>query len=88
MVRAKRMQEGTCDMLIVRESAEIDSPRGTVCGRMTRDANDEVIHRNFAAREFSSSAADRRYLCAYCGRPLAVRQPVRCRVHLRLGWVR
>jgi len=55
---------------------------------MTRDANDEVIHRNVAAREFFSSAAEQRYLCAYCGRPLAVREPVRWRAHLRWGWVR
>ena len=77
MVRAKRTQEGTRDMLIAREGEEIACPRSTVCGRMTRDANDEVIHCNFAARGFSFSAADQRYLCAYCGRPLAVRELVR-----------
>jgi ATP-dependent RNA helicase RhlE len=34
MARAKRMQQGTRDMLIAREGEEIVCPKGTVCGRM------------------------------------------------------
>jgi len=79
---------GTRDMLIAHKGEEIVCAKGTVCGRMTRDANDQIIDGDFAAREFSSSAADQRYLCACCGRPMAVREPVRWRVHLRRGWVR
>ena len=75
-------------MLIAREGEEIVCPKGTVCGRMTHDANDQIIDGDFAAREFSSSPDDQRYLCACCGRPVAVREPVRWRVHLRRGWVR
>src|SRR5580704_7688860 len=40
MVRAKRMQQGTRDMLIARDGEELVCPKGTICGRMTRDAND------------------------------------------------
>jgi hypothetical protein len=87
-MRAKRMQQGTSDMLIARQGEEIVCPKGTVCGRITRDANDQIIDGDFAAREFSSSPADQRYVCACCGRPVAVREPVRWRVHLRRGWVR
>src|SRR5215510_6597339 len=42
-------------MLIAREGEEIVCPKGTVWGRMTRDANDQIIDGDFAAREFSSS---------------------------------
>jgi hypothetical protein len=75
-------------MLIAREGEEIVCPKGTVCGRITRDANDQIIDGDFTAREFSSSAADHRYLCACCGRAVAVRDVLRWRVHLRRGWVR
>ncbi len=88
MVRAKRMQQGTRDMLIARGGEEIVCPKGTVCGRITRDANDQIIDGDFAAREISSSLTDQGYVCACCGRPVAVREPVRWRVHLRRGWVR
>src|SRR5215475_400022 len=70
-------------MLIAREGEEIVCPKGTVCGRMMRDANDQIIDGDFAAREASSSSAAQRYLCACCGRTVAVREPVRLRVHLR-----
>src|SRR5690349_4830906 len=72
-------------MLIPREGEEIVCPKGAVCGRITRDANGQITDGDFAARESSSSAADQRYVCACCGRPVAVREPVRWRVHLR--WV-
>jgi len=75
-------------MLIARESEEIVCPKGTVCGRITRDANDQIIDGDFTAHEFSSSPAEQRYLCACRGRPVVVREPVRWRVHLRRGWVR
>ena len=64
-------------MLIARAGEEIVCPKGTVCGRLTRDANDQIIDGDFTARESSSSHADQRYVCACCGRPVAV-----CRVDL------
>ena len=54
-------------MLIAREGEEIVCPKGTVCGRLTRDANDQIIDGDFTARESSSSHADQRYVCACCG---------------------
>ena len=41
---------GTRDMLIAHEGEEIVCAKGTVCGRMTRDANDQIIDGDFAAR--------------------------------------
>ena len=61
-------------MLIARAGEEIVCPKGTVCGRLTRDANDQIIDGDFTARESSSSHADQRYVCACCGRPVAVRK--------------
>jgi hypothetical protein len=58
-----------------------------VCGRMTRGQH-QIIDGDRTAREFSSSPAEQRYLCAYCGRPLAVHEPVRWRNRLRRRWVR
>jgi hypothetical protein len=40
MVPDKRLQQRTRDMLIAREDEEIVCPKGTLCGRITRDAND------------------------------------------------
>jgi hypothetical protein len=91
IVRAKRMEQGTRDMLIAREGEEIICPKGTVCGRITRDENDQITDGDFAARAVPSSPADQRYVCTCCGRPEAVREPVslvRWWVHLRRGWVR
>jgi hypothetical protein len=56
-------------MLIAREGEEIVCPKGTVCGRLTRDAHDQIIDGDFTARESSYSHADQRYVCACCGRP-------------------
>jgi hypothetical protein len=75
-------------MLIAREGEEIVCPKGTVCGRLTRDAHDHIIDGDFTACESSYSHADQRYVCACCGRPVAVRESIRWRVHLRRGWVR
>ena len=72
-------------MLITREDEEIVCSKGSTWGRLTGDANDQIIDGDFVAREFSSSPADQRFLCACCGRPVAVREPVRWRVHLRRG---
>ena len=75
-------------MLIARAGEEIVCPKGTVCGHLTRDANDQIIDGDFTAHEFSSSHADQRYVCACCGRPVAVCESIHWRVHLRRGWVR
>jgi hypothetical protein len=75
-------------MLIACEGEEIVCPKGTVCGRLTRDANDQIIDGDFTARESSSSHADQCYVCACSGRPVAVHESNRWRVHLRRGWVR
>jgi hypothetical protein len=55
-VLAKRMRQGTLDMLIASEGEEIVCPKGTVCDRITRDANDQIVDGDFAAGEFSSSS--------------------------------
>ena len=73
--RASRSYSGRC---------RIAAKPGTPSSRITSDTNDG----EFAGREFFSSPADQRYVCACCGRPVAVREPVRWRVHLRRGWVR
>jgi hypothetical protein len=75
-------------MVIAREGEELVCPKGTLCGRMMRDANDQITNGDFAALENCASADGQRYVCACCGRPVAVREPVRWRVHLRRGWVR
>ena len=75
-------------MLIAREGEEIVCPKGSTWGRLTGDANDQMIDGDFAAREFFSSPAARCYVCACCGQPVTVREPVRWRVDLGRGWVR
>ena len=75
-------------MLIAREDEEIVCSKGSTWGGLTSDAIDHIIDGDFIARKFSSSPADQSYLCACCGRPVAVREPVRWRVHLRRGWAR
>ena len=75
-------------MLIAREGEDIVCPKGTVCGRMTRDANDQITDGDFAMLEICVSLGDQRYVCACCGQPVTVREPVRWRVDLRRGWVR
>ena len=75
-------------MLIAREGEEIVCPKGTVCGRIARDANDQIADGFFAMSENSVAADSQRYLCACCERAVAVREHFRWRVHLRRGWVR
>jgi hypothetical protein len=72
-------------MLTAREGEEIVGSKGSTWGRLTGDVNDQIIDGDFAAREFSSSPADRCYVCACCGQPVTVREPVRWRVDLRRG---
>jgi hypothetical protein len=88
MVRAKRMQQGTRDMLIARDGEELVCPKGTICGRMTRDANDQITDGDFAVLETCVSPDGQRYVCACCERTVAVRKHFRWRVHLRRGWIR
>jgi len=42
-------------MLTARDSEEIVCPKGSAWGRLTGDANDQIIDGDFAGREFSSS---------------------------------
>ena len=88
MVRAKSMQQGTRDMLIPRDGEELVCPKGTICGRMTRDANDQITDGDFAVLETCVSPDGQRYVCACCERKVAVREHFRWRVHLRRGWIR
>jgi hypothetical protein len=54
-------------MLIAREGEVIVCPKGTVCGRITGDANGQISDGDFTVGEFSSSPAEHRYLGACCG---------------------
>jgi len=42
-------------MLTARDSEEIVCPKGSAWGRLTGDANDQIIDGDYAGREFSSS---------------------------------
>ena len=64
-------------MLIAREGEEIVCPKGTVCGRMTRDANDQITDGDFAMLETCVSLGDQRYVCGCCERAVAVREHFR-----------
>ena len=75
-------------MLIAREGEEIVCPKGTVCGRITRDANDYIPDGVFDMHEDHVSSDGQRYLCTCCDRAVAVHEHFRWRVHLRRGWVR
>ena len=73
--------------VIAREDEEIVSSKfrlGSPNGRR----RDQIIDGDFAVLEFSSSPADQRYVCACCGRPVAVRESARWGVQLRPEWVR
>jgi hypothetical protein len=74
-------------MVTAREGEEIVCPKGTLCGRMVRDANDQVSNGDFTALGEASSPDDAHYVCACCGRIVAARDASRWRVHLRRGWV-
>jgi hypothetical protein len=75
-------------MRIAREGEEIVCPKGTPCGHMIRDANDQILDNDFVVPAGRFSPTNRQYLCACCARPVASREDVRWRVHLRRGWVR
>ena len=75
-------------MLIARDGEEIVCPKGTICGRMTRDANDQITNGDFTMLETCVSPGAQRYVCACCERAVAVREHFRWRVHLRRGWIR
>ena len=75
-------------MLTARDSKEIVCPKGSAWGRLTSDADDQIIDGDFAAREFSSSPPAQHHVCACCGQPVTVRELVCWRVDLRLGWGR
>jgi hypothetical protein len=84
---AERMWQGTWDMVIARSGEEIVCPRGTLCGRMVRDANDQISEGDFIALEKAALSDSRHFVCACCGRIVAARDDPRWRVHLRRGWV-
>jgi len=75
-------------MVIARQGEEIVCPKGTLCGRITPDAEDRITDDDFSAAELDSTPADDRYVCDCCGRIVAVRENQRWRVYLRRGWVR
>jgi hypothetical protein len=81
------MPQGTLDMVIARAGEEIVCPKGTLCGRMVRDANDQISEGDFIALANASSVDSRQYVCVCCGRIVAARDDPRWRVHLRRGWV-
>ena len=85
---AERKQRRARDMLIAREGEELVCPKGTICGRMTRDANDRIIDGDFAVLETCVSPDSQRYVCACCERAVAVQEHFRWRLHLRRGWIR
>jgi hypothetical protein len=81
------MQQGTQNMVIARAGEEIVCPRGTLCGRMVRDANDQIAEGDFMLLENASSSDGQEYICACCGRIVLARDDPRWRAHLRRGWV-
>jgi len=88
MALAERISEGRVNMLIARDGEEIVCPKGTICGRMTRDANDQITNGDFTMLETCVSSGGQRYVCACCERAVAVREHFRWRLHLRRGWIR
>ena len=60
-------------MVIAREGEELVCPKGTICGRMTRDANDQITDGDFGMLETCVSPDGQRYVCACCARTVAVR---------------
>jgi hypothetical protein len=88
MAPAERIQRKASDMLIARDGEELVCPKGTLCGRVTRDANDQITDGDFAVLETCVSLYGQRYLCPCCERAVAVREHFRWRIHLRRGWIR
>jgi len=75
-------------MVIARHGEEIVCPKGTLCGRIIRDAEDRITDDDSTAAELDSTPVSDRYVCGCCGRIVAVREDQRWRVYLRRGWVR
>jgi len=75
-------------MVVARQGEEIVCPKGTLCGRMIRDAQDKITGDDFATVGSEAAPAGDKYLCACCRRIVAIREDQRWRVHLRRGWVR
>ena len=88
MALAERIQRRARNMLIARDGEELVCPKGTLCGRVTRDANDQITDGDFAMLETCVSLEGQRYLCPCCERAVAVREHFRWRLHLRRGWIR
>jgi hypothetical protein len=84
---ADRIEQGTLDMVVARTGEEMVCPRGTLCGRMVRDANNQISDGDFILLENASAPDGEHYTCACCGRTVAARDDPRWRVHLRRGWV-
>jgi hypothetical protein len=74
-------------MVIARAGEEIVCPKGTLCGRIVRNANDQISDGDFIPLENSSTPDRLHHVCVCCGRPVAVRENARWRLHLRRGWV-
>jgi hypothetical protein len=75
-------------MVIARQGEEIVRPKGTLCGRIIRDAEDRITDDDFSTAEPDATPAGDRYVCGCCGRIVAMREDQRWRVYLRRGWVR
>jgi hypothetical protein len=75
-------------MVVARHGEEIVCPKGTLCGRILRDAQDRITGDDFSAAESEPAPAGDQYVCSCCGRIVAIREDQRWRVHLRRGWVR
>jgi hypothetical protein len=75
-------------MVIARRGEEIVCPKGTLCGRIIRDAEDRITDDDFSTAESDATPAGDRYVCGCCGRIVAMREDQRRRVYLRRGWVR
>jgi hypothetical protein len=74
-------------MVTARAGEEIVCPRGTLCGQMIRDVNDEVFLDDFMLLKNTSSSDSREYVCACCMRIVVARDDRRWRVDLRRGWL-
>ena len=59
-------------MVIARAGEEIVCPRGTLCGRMVRDVNEQASEDDFILFEDASSCDGRQFVCACCGRIVVV----------------
>jgi hypothetical protein len=74
-------------MVVARTGEEIVCLRGTLCGRLIRDAIDQISEGDFVLLENAASSDGQQYICPCCGRIVAAKNTARWRVHLRRGWV-